>query len=159
MPPPPTPILATGTYVITSVSTGLEVARAPAEDKSLLPKKVVLLPAGVQGAAWYVVRNYDGIYTLQNKSAPVVDIDDKLFAQLMEQDPPLQTRWRISSVNWQGADQWIVENLARTDGWLLDSNTGPTVAYKQIDVGPLIANLSLPPQYPANERFVFKRIH
>ncbi|KAK6542036.1 hypothetical protein TWF694_007807 [Orbilia ellipsospora] len=107
---PPTsalPTLATGTYVITSVSTGLRVARSPIEDKSLLPKKVVLVAPNADAAAWYVVRNYDGTYTLENKSAPAITIEKKLFAQLTEQDPPAETRWRISSVNWQGADQWM----------------------------------------------------
>ncbi|KAF3916136.1 hypothetical protein AA313_de0202791 [Arthrobotrys entomopaga] len=106
--PASSPTLATGTYIITSVSTGLRVARAPIEDKSLLPKKVELLPPNADAAAWYVVRNCaDGTYTLENKAAVAVAIKNKLFAQLTEQTPPAETRWKISSVNWQGADQWM----------------------------------------------------
>ncbi|KAK6511781.1 hypothetical protein TWF481_000686 [Arthrobotrys musiformis] len=150
------PILQSGTYIITSVSTGLKVSRTLAEDKSLLPKKVVILPPKEEASTWEVTRNRDGTYTLKNKGSPVVEIEDKLFAQLT--GPPLETRWKISSVNWQGRDQWIIENPSGSEGWLLDETTGPAKEYKQIDVGPLIANLSLPPQYPANERFRFTRV-
>ncbi|RVD83124.1 uncharacterized protein DFL_007525 [Arthrobotrys flagrans] len=150
------PIIQSGTYIITSVSTGLKVSRTPAEDKSLLPKKVVILPAKEEASTWEVTRNRDGTYTLKNKGSPVVEIEDKLFAQLT--GPPLETRWKISSVYWQGTDEWIIENPSGTDGWLLDDKTGPAKEYKQIDVGPLIAALSLPPQYPAYERFRFTRV-
>lgn len=41
--PPPPKVLASGTYIITQVATGLKVSRALAEDKSLGPKRVVLV--------------------------------------------------------------------------------------------------------------------
>ncbi|KAF3187027.1 hypothetical protein TWF788_002607 [Orbilia oligospora] len=157
---PPTysaPVLQSGTYIITSVSTNLKVSRTLGEDKSLLPKKVFVLPAKEQASTWEVTRNRDGTYTLKNKGSPVVEIEDKLFAQLT--GPPLETRWKVSSVYWHGADQWIIETPSGSDGWLLkDDPAADKDGLKQVDVGPLIANLSLPPQYPAYERFRFTRV-
>ncbi|KAK6335166.1 hypothetical protein TWF718_010602 [Orbilia javanica] len=149
------PVLQSGTYIITSISTGLKVSRTLGEDKSLLPKKVFVLPPKEEASTWEVTRNRDGTYILKNKGSPVVEIEDKLFAQLT--GPPLENRWKISSVYWQGADQWIIENPSGSEGWLLKGGAEKD-QYKQVDVGPLIATLSLPPQYPANERFSFKRV-
>ncbi|KAF3931539.1 hypothetical protein ABW19_dt0207678 [Dactylella cylindrospora] len=152
---PATQVLYSGWYLITSVSANLNISRSPVEDRSLLPKKVVTL---ANGTPWYITRNPDGTYTLQNKGpSPAVDISGKLFAQLQEQTPSLEKRWRITSVAYQGADQFIIENISRTKGWQVP-NTAVVAENTHVDVLPLISTRSLPPQYPAFERFILTRV-
>ncbi|EPS36613.1 hypothetical protein H072_9870 [Dactylellina haptotyla CBS 200.50] len=154
------PVLQPGNYqIISAVSDRIFLSRSPAEDRSLLPKPVLSLPPGVTLAPWKVSRNADGTYTLENNYAPVVEIKGQLFAQLQPGQPRADTRWRITSVHWQGRDQFIIENADRTEGWSLRmTDGGSVVPFVQPNVLPLVATRSLPPQYPPFERFIFKRI-
>ncbi|KAF3904733.1 hypothetical protein ABW20_dc0100809 [Dactylellina cionopaga] len=154
----PAQVLQTGTYWISSAAYDRYfISRPQAEDRSLLPKPVLTLPKEF-AEAWEINRLADGTYTMKNRGSYVVEIKDQLFAQLVEQGPKLQTRWRITSVNWQGEDQFIIENVERTEGWNLRMTPGGSaIPFVQPEIVPLISTRSLPPQYTSNERFIIKR--
>ncbi|KAK6343436.1 hypothetical protein TWF730_011025 [Orbilia blumenaviensis] len=157
----PAPVLQTGDYWISTVVDGtgsqFNISRSPAEDRSLLPKPVLVLPKSVTRAPWRITRNPDGTYTMENHGAPVVEIRGQLFAQLQEQQP--KVNWRITSVHWQGQDQFIIETADRSSGWTVrTTDAGSVFSFVQPDIKPLASTRSIPPQYQPSARFVIKRV-
>ncbi|KAF3908377.1 hypothetical protein AA313_de0210158 [Arthrobotrys entomopaga] len=154
------PVLQNGTYVIISAAyERYYLSRSPAEDRSLLPKPVLVLPGGLKGLSfWTVTRNADGTYTLANKGAPAVNKNGQVAAALMAEDS-IQTSWVITPVFHQGVNQFIIESRDRSVGWNLrvDAAQSP-IPFVQPNVSGLVSTRSLPPQYPASERFIFKRV-
>ncbi|KAK6507589.1 hypothetical protein TWF481_006016 [Arthrobotrys musiformis] len=158
----PGPVLQSGNYWISTVQDGtgsqFNLSRAPAEDRSLLPKPVLVLPRSVTRAPWKITRNADGTYTMENNGAPVVNIKGQLFAQLQAQ-PGVETRWKITSVHWQGRDQFIIESVDRTGGWTLRTTEAASIfSFVQPEILPLASTRSIPPQYQSSARFVITRI-
>ncbi|KAK6512906.1 hypothetical protein TWF506_009069 [Arthrobotrys conoides] len=158
----PVVVLQSGNYSVTTVRdpTGAQfyLSRSPAEDRSLLPKPVLVLPKPVTLSPWKFTRHSDGLYTIENGGAPVVNIRGKLFAQLQAQ-PGVETRWRVTSVHWQGKNQFIIESVDRSAGWSLTTTEAASVfSFVQPEIKPLVATRSLPPQYQASARFIIERI-
>ncbi|KAK6525776.1 hypothetical protein TWF281_010820 [Arthrobotrys megalospora] len=159
----PAPVLQSGNYWISTVKdeTGAQfnLSRSPAEDRSLLPKPVLVLPRSVTRAPWKITRNSDGTYTMENNGAPVVEIDGKLSAQLQAQQPEVKARWKITSVHWHGQDQFIIESVDRTTGWSVrTTDAGSFFSFVQPDIKPLVSTRSIPPRYQPSARFIIKRI-
>ncbi|KAK6336807.1 hypothetical protein TWF718_009595 [Orbilia javanica] len=158
----PAPVLQSGNYSISTVRDGtnaqFHLSRPSAEDRSLLPKPVLVLPKGVTLAPWKITRNSDGTYTLENNGAPVVNLEGKLFA-LLQNQPNVETRWRITSVHWEGQDQFIIESVDRSVGWSLRTTEGASVfSFVQPEVKPLASTRSIPPHYQPSARFIIKRV-
>ncbi|KAF3308153.1 hypothetical protein TWF173_001675 [Orbilia oligospora] len=158
----PAVVLQSGNYSIATVRdpTGAQfyLSRSPSEDRSLLPKPVLVLPKPVTQSPWKITRNSDGTYTIENGGAPVVNIKGQLFAQLRAQ-AGVETRWRITSVHWQGRDQFIIESVDRAAGWSLKTTDAASVfSFVQPEIKPLASTRSIPPQYQASARFVIQRI-
>ncbi|RVD89767.1 uncharacterized protein DFL_000760 [Arthrobotrys flagrans] len=158
----PAPVLQSGNYWVSTVKDGtgaqFNLSRSPAEDRSLLPKPILVLPKSVTRVPWKITRNSDGTYTLENNGAQVVNIKGQLFAQLQAQ-PSVETRWRITSAHWQGQDQFIIESVDRTAGWSLRTTEAGTVfSFVQPEIKPLVSTRSIPPQYQPSTRFIIKKI-
>ncbi|KAK6344405.1 hypothetical protein TWF696_008041 [Orbilia brochopaga] len=97
---PPAPEALSGTYMITSVSTGLKVSRLPVEDKSGKPKIIAVLPRHQEKYAipWQIIPNSDGTYTMMNRGASAHAYDGALFAKINPGVPPLFARWKLTKV-------------------------------------------------------------
>ncbi|KAK6537487.1 hypothetical protein TWF694_011672 [Orbilia ellipsospora] len=155
-----TPVLQNGTYqIISAANERYVLSRSPAEDRSLLPKPVLVLPGGLSNlSTWTVTRNADGTYTLKNKNAPVINANGQVAAQLMAEES-IETSWTITSVFYQGENQFIIESRDRSVGWNLRVDAAQVpIPFVQPNVSGLISTRSFPPQYPAFERFIFKRV-
>ncbi|THG97320.1 hypothetical protein EW026_g4655 [Hermanssonia centrifuga] len=135
--------LSTGNYIITNKADGqtLAIGRG-AEDKSLLPKKVVSLPPSVEAPVWSIQLLDNGKYTLKIGGAPATEIDSEVYAVYLEQIR--LTEWVITPT-----PQHVSEKGDRSAGWVLPKKESLT----QVAVKPLVAALSLPPQYLPSERF------
>ncbi|PSR87359.1 hypothetical protein PHLCEN_2v5176 [Hermanssonia centrifuga] len=143
--------LPSGNYIITSkVPDGqsLSIGRNLAEDKSLLPKKVISLPPGVEAPVWAVQLLDNGKYILRIGGAATAEFEDKVFAVLL--DVPIPTEWTITHVPQHGPNIYIIEKGDLSTGWVVPESEEP---YTQIAVRPLIATRSLPPQYLPSEQF------
>ncbi|KAI0088753.1 hypothetical protein BDY19DRAFT_144265 [Irpex rosettiformis] len=142
-----------GQYQIFSAADNLPIGRPLAEDKSLLPKQVVTLPPGTAPTRpWDVLKNPNGTFTLKVAGAPTAEVDDKLFAILLDSPPP--TEWRLTPVERNGPDAYIVTTSDGAKGWVV-----PDVKPEsQIVIRPLIVGPSEPPFYPPTEVFIFKRL-
>ena len=111
-------------------------------------------------------------YTLRAVGAPVINIDGKLFAELM--DPGLgKNVWEIhaqpqhgkniftyvsprtgrpsmsENEGTDGVNYRIVSSDDKSIGWVVPNEEPDT----QLEVRPLISTKSLPPQFPPNELF------
>ncbi|THG95043.1 hypothetical protein EW026_g6533 [Hermanssonia centrifuga] len=160
--------LPSGNYIITSkVPDGqsLSIGRNLAEDKSLLPKKVISLPPGVEAPVWAVQLLDNGKYILKIGGAATAEFEDKVFAVLL--DVPIPTEWTITHVPQHGPNVYMlsislyrsrtvthisfcrIEKGDRSTGWVVPEEE----PYTQIAVRPLIATRSLPPQYLPSEQF------
>ncbi|KAF3920742.1 hypothetical protein ABW20_dc0100248 [Dactylellina cionopaga] len=101
-------VLQSGNYYISSAANArIFLSRPQAEDRSLLPKKVLTSPKGSDVAPWTINKQPDGTYTLENKGALAIEINGQLFAQFEDQPPKLQPRWKITSVNQAAFDQFM----------------------------------------------------
>ncbi|KAJ6259578.1 hypothetical protein Dda_5216 [Drechslerella dactyloides] len=100
LPPFAPEILEDGEYMITSVILNLKVSRMAMEDRSRLPKKVVVLPRHQEkyAAPWRIIKNGDGTYTMMNKGGSASQIEGGLWAQLEHGVPPIFARWNIKRV-------------------------------------------------------------
>ncbi|KAF3903863.1 hypothetical protein ABW20_dc0103546 [Dactylellina cionopaga] len=156
----PGPALQTGKYQISSAANDrIFISRSPAEDKSLLPKKIVTLAPGVEASAWDITKNADGSYTMKINGAPMVAVNKKMFAQLQEQQPKLETRWRLTSVYWEGENQYLIESFDRQFAWALPTvQSGSPLPLVQPELGILAAAASFPPQHSSLARFIIKKI-
>ncbi|KAG8998061.1 hypothetical protein FRB94_007224 [Tulasnella sp. JGI-2019a] len=113
-----------GVYMIMDKKTNNPVGRFPVEDLSLLPKRVVVIPQGMQAPHWVVQKNGDGTYNLKAGGASVAGMDRdgmKLFAVLIdEMAPPDSKKWNINPTGdgaycvqlaSQGNPVWDTSNL------------------------------------------------
>ncbi|KAG2010593.1 hypothetical protein CC2G_013406 [Coprinopsis cinerea AmutBmut pab1-1] len=148
--------IPSGTYEITSKENDLHVGRPLAEDRSLLPKRIVVLPKdGSNSDIYWVVEKTDGdTYILKSRGSPVAPLDGKLVADLLGE---LQdNKWKITAQPQHGENVFTVENASNTEeGWVVPQDAEEL---SQVEVRPLIATRSLPPLYPPSELFVFKQV-
>lgn len=92
----------TGFYYIRNASNpdalGKDIGRHLAEDRSLLPKKVVNLPSPFAGQSRFSLeKKDDGSYTIQINGARLVSIERKLFAALLPEPFPDQ-KWKFEAI-------------------------------------------------------------
>ncbi|KAH8092539.1 hypothetical protein BXZ70DRAFT_459498 [Cristinia sonorae] len=141
--------LETGSYYIQSVATGKYIGRHWAEDRSLLPKKVIQRPEDWEPTPWKVVKQDDGTYTLTIGGGPTGAINSKLFAILLDVPPP--EHWKIFSPERNEEDEFVIMDKREEKGWIVPDSED----YTQIVVHNLIIGPSDPPFFPANEVFKF----
>ncbi|THG95045.1 hypothetical protein EW026_g6535 [Hermanssonia centrifuga] len=141
--------LKEGNYIIRNRAQGQFIGRNLAEDLSLLPKKVINLPHGVQAPVWTVlpVNDSDNKYRFKIGGSYVAEIDHLLFAVLLEE--PLPTEWRVTPSERDGPNAYIIEKVDRSAGWVLPEEE----PYTQLAVRPLIIGASDPPYFPPTQLF------
>ncbi|KAF3931436.1 hypothetical protein ABW19_dt0202727 [Dactylella cylindrospora] len=147
--------LEPGLYIIRSKAFPNFIGRRNQEDMSLLPKKIMTLPEGVEAPRWEVQRHEGGPephYTLKAGGSHTATIDDKLWAILLPE--PIAERWIITAQPQHGENTYTVEKENREGGWVIPNDE----PYVQVDVRPLIVAPSLPPHFPPTELFEFVRI-
>ncbi|KAH8092541.1 hypothetical protein BXZ70DRAFT_1067063 [Cristinia sonorae] len=151
--------LTPGLYFIQSVATDRFIARPQNEDKSLLPKAVVQLPAGQKPESAWVVESLPGAddnsYILRIGGAPTAKVDDRLFAILIDGEPNPEV-WKVTHPERNASNEFIVETNNSEAGWVIQDNSEDN---DQILVKPLIVGKSFPPFYPPTEVFKFTPVH
>jgi len=144
--------LNNGVYVIASMisrDASRFIGRSPGEDRSLNPKKVLLLPRDRQAPEWLVRRSQD-TFRLEAYGAPVAARNRKLYACLIEKMCE-KASWVITPQPQFGPDVYTVETPDRSAGWIIPNDEEDA----QIAVRPLIVGPSEPPFFPPNELFKF----
>ncbi|KDR67304.1 hypothetical protein GALMADRAFT_283623 [Galerina marginata CBS 339.88] len=146
--------LQNGSYTITSKAGAFPVGRNKAEDRSLNPKKVVLLPQGIESPEWIVEALADGTYILKIGGRPTANIDELLFAVLLDEPEP--TKWKVNPQFHQGENTYTITPVGSdNDGWQVpaDAEVGT-----QIAIQPLKFGRSFPPTYTPEELFVITKV-
>ena len=125
--------LQPGKYLIKSKSQGTYIGRHVDEDRSLLPKRVLLLPpdfapapeviglsidtlnvAEIPFSQWEVIMLDEGIYILKARSNHVTHFDNLVFAVLLPEPPA--TKWRIEAQPQHGQNIYTyVESMTNID--------------------------------------------
>ncbi|KJA18990.1 hypothetical protein HYPSUDRAFT_190357 [Hypholoma sublateritium FD-334 SS-4] len=146
--------LKSGTYIISSKSEDSYVGRNSVEDKSLHPKRVVVLPQGIEAPKvrhlWEIEALPDEIYILRIGGGFAAEINKLLFAVLIER--PEDAVWKIVPQPREGEHTYTILLAGRpSDGWFV----GPNIpeGEKQIAVHAIPVGLSLPPVYPTGALF------
>ncbi|KDR77726.1 hypothetical protein GALMADRAFT_65624, partial [Galerina marginata CBS 339.88] len=137
----------TGIYIITSKVDEFPVGRNAAEDLSRDPKKVVILPKGIEAPKWILQKVSDDTFIMKAGSNYTADIGNMLFAVLT--DVPRPTLWKIEPQFHLGKNTYtVISSDNPILGW----------AVPDIAVRPLIVQPSFPPTFPPHELFVITRI-
>jgi hypothetical protein len=142
--------LGSGIYIISNKLDNAFVGRFPIEDRSLLPKKVVTLPAGFEAPQWDIEALSGNRYKLSTQRAPTSEIEGRLYAVLASELAP--TEWTITKRDNHGPNIYTVE-APSGNGWVVANEEPET----QIEVKPLIINPSFPPQFQPNALFTFSK--
>ncbi|KAK7047233.1 hypothetical protein VNI00_006899 [Paramarasmius palmivorus] len=140
--------LESGLYIIRNIDKA--VGRKQAEDRSLLPKRVVVLPPSVEDPKWEIQKEDSNRYILKVQGAPTANIDRLVFALL--QDEESAEKWRIEAVPQHGENRYIITTQDQNEGWVAPEETDD-----QVKCQPLVATKSLPPQYLPTEVFEIVR--
>ncbi|KAH7914247.1 hypothetical protein BJ138DRAFT_434388 [Hygrophoropsis aurantiaca] len=143
--------LESGLYMVTSpcLPGGSFVGRDVREDFSLRPKKVIVLPQGVQAPRWIVESLGKGRYRLKVGGAPTCEMNKELYAMLVEAQGE---EWIVTHRDYH--DACTVEKADGKSGWVIPKET----PYTQIAVRPLQSQPSAPPKFADNELWKFIRI-
>ncbi|KAH7908866.1 hypothetical protein BJ138DRAFT_305952 [Hygrophoropsis aurantiaca] len=143
--------LEPGLYMITSLCLpgGSFIGRDVHEDLSLRPKRVIVLPQGVQAPRWIVESLGKGRYRLKVGGAPTCEMDKELYAMLVGTEGE---EWIIKHRDYH--DACTIEKADEKAGWVVPGEKPQT----QIAVRPLMSQPSAPPKFPDNELFKFIRI-
>ncbi|KAF9522981.1 hypothetical protein CPB83DRAFT_863648 [Crepidotus variabilis] len=136
--------LPNGRYIIRSVGARKFVGRSPREDYSLLPKRVILLPDGVQ-APFFEFQSTDRGTKILAGGNSTAEIDRNLFAVLLP-EPPAED-WKIQAIPQSGKNRYIITKSNGYEGWIVGDDSPEA----QIAIRPLIIGPSEPPFYPPNE--------
>ncbi|KAF9442996.1 hypothetical protein P691DRAFT_713846 [Macrolepiota fuliginosa MF-IS2] len=137
----------TGYYYIKSVSADLKpIGRRAAEDKSLLPKAIVLnpQPAVIEKILFFIRMDDNNEYHISCAGGGATGIDGKLFAVLMP-EPPSGT-WKLVP-DERHKDHFVIIDAREgfMKGW-----KAPDTDEAQVDVGLVPVGRSFPPFYPPN---------
>ncbi|KAF8645996.1 hypothetical protein AX16_007422 [Volvariella volvacea WC 439] len=141
--------LETGRYIIQNGDRG--VGRNSTEDRSLLPKRVIVLPPGVRDPDWVIEKVGSDSYIIKARGAPTANVENLVFALLIEEGKA--EKWKIEAVPQHGPNRYIIQTHNCNEGWV-----APEEPYEQIKCQPLIATKSLPPQYLPTEVFEIVRV-
>ncbi|GAW08181.1 serine protease inhibitor [Lentinula edodes] len=135
--------LETGRYLIHNGNN--IVSRNLAEDRSLKPKRIVLLePTDKIELTWIIEKSGDG-YILNNRGAPTAPIEDNVFALLVHQEGA--AKWTIEAVPRHGKNAYFIKG-SDGKGWVAPDKVGEQIIYRTLIVGP-----SEPPAIPLNQIF------
>ncbi|CAL1715321.1 unnamed protein product [Somion occarium] len=147
--------LESGLYIISSQVENRYVGQNLAEGPPLVPKDIFALPEGVRAPRWIVERNDKG-YRLVADRAPTGVLEDRVVALVIDRATGIED-WILTAQPQHGENVYIIERQDRSSGWVVkedgDSTFGDPILAK-----PLIATMSLPPQYLPTELFTFVRI-
>ncbi|KAK6534870.1 hypothetical protein TWF281_006169 [Arthrobotrys megalospora] len=149
--------IASGLYHIRSKVDAQSIGRHAQEDKSLNPKRIVLLDSSeAEGpnAIWEVQQKDGGGYILKCRGAVSAAKDFHLWAILHDSDEG--TIWRITKQQRGGYTIEDTKGLGAISGWVIP--TFDTHQEDQIAVRPLIVLPTYPPTYPDAELFLFEQI-
>ncbi|KAK7448421.1 hypothetical protein VKT23_013684 [Stygiomarasmius scandens] len=139
--------LESGTYTIRSCE--FNIGRPLAEDRSLLPKRIVVLPEE-QTSVWEIEKISTDTYFLKNQNSPTGNIDNKVAALLIMQEDAV--KWRIEAIPQHGHNRYIIITEDRSKGWVASDEP-----FEQVKCQPLIVGPSVPPFYPQTEIFEIVR--
>ncbi|KAG8844231.1 hypothetical protein FRB96_003235 [Tulasnella sp. 330] len=147
--------LPSGTYTITSHATNNPIGRPLVEDRSALPKRVVMLSGGTEAPKWDI-ESHGETYIMKTRGGTVASIDGNVVAVLID-EPDMKDRWLITRSEHpkDGPNAYIVELADRSSGGWYMPDTAPET---QVGIRPLIAGLSYPPFYPSPQLFDFTPI-
>ncbi|KAF8657106.1 hypothetical protein AX16_002293 [Volvariella volvacea WC 439] len=140
--------LSNGLYLIKNGA--YFVGRSPAEDLSLRPKRILLLPEGVTAPRWEVESTGEH-YILKAQGAPTTSIGGEVYALLVNEDGA--EKWKLEKDVKRGDNFYVISSNNGSTGWI-----APSDPEKQIACHAQIVGMSLPPTYPGNESFEFIRI-
>ncbi|KAH7927791.1 hypothetical protein BV22DRAFT_1127107 [Leucogyrophana mollusca] len=143
--------LEAGLYMITSpcLHGGSFIGRDLNEDRSLGPKKVVVLPVGVEAPKWIVEPMGKGRYKLKVGGAITCEMKQELYAMLIGLEGE---EWMIKYRDYH--DAYTIEKANEKAGWLVPDMK----PFTQIAVRPLQSQPSAPPKFPDSELWKFIRI-
>ncbi|KAF9122801.1 hypothetical protein BGW39_009482 [Mortierella sp. 14UC] len=120
--------ITTGFYYIKGKDGYL--GRMLAEDRSLLPKRVVTLPDREAGQSrWLLEATSNNEYKILNNGATLIGIDGMAFARLLPEPYP-DMRWLLTAVD-EGKNQYTVKAVA--ENYFL---TGQAETFDQATVTP-----------------------
>ncbi|RDL32405.1 uncharacterized protein BP5553_08861 [Venustampulla echinocandica] len=139
--------LARGVYTIHSEGDGKRpIGRSYREDRSLLPKRVLVLAEDEDEApTWDIDILPNGQYRLRARGAPVGDIDSRLFACLIPDRCEGSLDWVITPAFQRGPNVFMVEKPNRSAGWVVPRDNSDGLN-KQVEVRPLINGPHGPPE-------------
>ncbi|KAJ3862160.1 MAG: serine protease inhibitor, partial [Lentinula lateritia] len=135
--------LDTGRYLIHNGNN--IVSRNLAEDRSLNPKRIVLLEPNDKIEFTWIIEKSGDEYILNNRGAPTTHIEDHVFALLIHQEQA--TKWTIEAVPRHGKNAYIIKG-SDGKGWVAPEKVGEQIIYRTLIVGP-----SEPPTFPLNQVF------
>ncbi|KAG8996129.1 hypothetical protein FRB94_008554 [Tulasnella sp. JGI-2019a] len=150
--------IESGLYIVVNKANGHNIGRYPVEDRSLLPKRVMVLPQGVQAPMWIIEKKPDSNYTMKAGGAPASTQNSLLFVSLIDGIPPPAASWCITATPQHGENTYIIELDDKSAGWVVPDTNPDGGDLVQVQVKPLISTKSMPPQYPATELFTLIRI-
>ncbi|KAF5366264.1 hypothetical protein D9758_005808 [Tetrapyrgos nigripes] len=138
-------VLQSGTYVVRNGD--FEVGRNLREDRTLLPKPVVLGP-DVQGTTLEIeqIGSEGNNYLIKARGAPTANINNLVSALLTNEETAEE--WRIEAVPQHGENRYIITTQDQEEGWVAPDEPGA-----QINCKPLISTKSFPPMYLPTEVF------
>ncbi|KAI1784270.1 hypothetical protein LXA43DRAFT_1066903 [Ganoderma leucocontextum] len=117
-------------------------------------------PGGEHGSShvlnWDVKKLDNGNYKLMTHGAVVSAVAGHVFAFLIHEETMGATmEWTLTSDGQNtGSNTYVITRPHHQDGWVVrDDNFALHVILR-----PIIAGLSLPPTYPLNELFIFKKV-
>jgi len=119
------------------------------EDRSLLPKYIKTVDRNLpySQVQWLVRSAGDGLYILQVGRSPTAQIDQNLFAILLDDPPP--TKWKIDYQPQH--DAYTISSADNYQGWWASADVD-----SKVGVRPLIVSPSIPPYYPKSELYKFQ---
>ncbi len=90
--------LESGIYIISSRASETYIGRSETEDKSLLPKRIIVLPKGVEAPRFLVEKSpiSEGCYIIGAREGLVAEKDKLLWAFLIHNAAPPTTTWLIT---------------------------------------------------------------
>ncbi|KAJ4473842.1 serine protease inhibitor [Lentinula aciculospora] len=136
--------LTTGRYLIKNEDN--VVGRALAEDLSLQPKRIILLPPDDKTSTPASLNLHDNEYIIISNGSPTAHIENHIFALLI--DRGAATKWLVQAVPQHGENAFIITTAARQYGW-----SAPGEANEQIGYSRLVVGRSLPPRYSPHQVF------
>ncbi|KAI0789335.1 hypothetical protein C8Q75DRAFT_806981 [Abortiporus biennis] len=150
--------LESGKYLISAMATEgkNKVGRYWIEDKSLLPKRIILLPetGGPDGWSpeWTIEKKDDG-YIMKSLNNYTAGLNGELVAILIPDMAPPQN-WKITAQPRHGENVYTIEASDSAEGWVIPEPEELT----PVIVRPLIVGASYPPFFPPSELFKIERV-